>query len=171
MLAINGADLAVRGTAWLAMASYFVGALLLLKTPGSTPRFRGLRWVWAAGCEFYLWHMLAAFHFVHDWSHAEAMQHINEHAIAMTGQSAPLGIWLNYAFLAVWAFDAGWLFFSPNDYLQRAKWISRAIHGFLLFMVINGAIIFAPPAVRWPSVVALSVLAWAWFTNPACERR
>jgi hypothetical protein len=49
MLAINGADLAVRGTAWLAMASYFVGALLLLKTPGSTPRFRGLRWVWAAG--------------------------------------------------------------------------------------------------------------------------
>ena len=92
MLAINGADLAVRGTAWLAMPSYFVGAFLLLKTPGSAPRFRGLRWVWAAGCEFYLWHMLAAFHFVHDWSHAEAMQHINERAIAMTGQSAPLGI-------------------------------------------------------------------------------
>ena len=58
MLAINGADLAVRGTAWLAMATYFVGALLLLKTPGPTPRFRGLRWIWAAGCEFYLWHCL-----------------------------------------------------------------------------------------------------------------
>lgn len=73
MLAINGADLAVRGTAWFAMATYFVDALLLLTPPGPTPRFRGLRWVWAAGYEFYLWHMLAAFHFVHDWSHAEAV--------------------------------------------------------------------------------------------------
>ncbi len=45
----------------------------------------------------------------------------------------------------MWALDASWLFFTPNDYFQRAKWVSRAIHGFLLFMVINSAIVFVPP--------------------------
>jgi len=89
----------------------------------------------------------------------------------MTGQPVPLGIWFNYAFLAVWALDAGWLFFTPNNYFQRAKWVSRGIHSFLLFMVINGSIVFASPAVRWPSVAALAVLAWAWFTSPAREQR
>ena len=33
------ADLAVRGTAWLAMACYFLGAFLLLQTHGARPRF------------------------------------------------------------------------------------------------------------------------------------
>ena len=31
------ADLAVRGTAWLAMACYFLGAFLLLQTHGASP--------------------------------------------------------------------------------------------------------------------------------------
>ena len=32
------ADQAVRGTAWLAMACYFLGAFLLLQTHGAGPR-------------------------------------------------------------------------------------------------------------------------------------
>ena len=32
------ADLAVRGTAWLAMACYFLGAFLLPQTHGASPR-------------------------------------------------------------------------------------------------------------------------------------
>ena len=46
------ADLAVRGTAWLAMAGYFFGAFLILQTHGARPRFPATRWVWAIGWIF-----------------------------------------------------------------------------------------------------------------------
>ena len=39
MTSANFADLAVRSTAWLAMAFYFLGAILLPQTHGAQPRF------------------------------------------------------------------------------------------------------------------------------------
>jgi hypothetical protein len=40
MTSADFADLAVRGTAWLAMTCYFLGAFLLLQqTHGARPRF------------------------------------------------------------------------------------------------------------------------------------
>ena len=164
------ADLAVRGTAWLAMAGYFLGAFLILQTHGARPRFPATLWVWAIGCDFYFWHVIAAFHFAHDWSHAAAVQSVNERALDFTGQSAPYGIWFNYVFLAAWIIDAAWLWSDEESYLRRRRALNWGLHGFLLFMVINGAIVFAPDYVRWPSIVALAVLAWVWFTSPARGR-
>jgi len=78
------------------MACYFLGAFLLHQTHGARPRFPATRWVWTIGCDFYFWHVIAAFHFAHEWSHAAAAQSVNEHALAFTGQSAPYGIWHNF---------------------------------------------------------------------------
>ena len=49
------ADLAVRGTAWLAMACYFLGAFLLLQTHGAGPRFPLTRQ------DLALWHVFGSF--------------------------------------------------------------------------------------------------------------
>ena len=98
------------------------------------------------------------------------MQNVNERALAFTGQPAPYGIWFNYAFLAAWIIDAAWLWSDEESYLRRRRALSWGLHGFLLFMVINGAIIFAPDYVRWPGAIALAVLGWAWFTSPAHGR-
>ena len=97
------------------------------------------------------------------------MQSVNERALAFTGQSASYGIWFNYAFLAAWIIDAAWLWSDEESYLRRRA-LGWGLHGFLLFMVINGAIIFAPDYVRWPSAIALAVLGRAWFTSPARGR-
>jgi hypothetical protein len=156
-------DLAIRGTAWLAMAGYFVGAFLLLRARSRPTRPRAARWAWAAGCDLYFWHVLAAFHFRHDWSHANAVALVAQQSDQLIGRPIEAGIWFNYALMLAWAIDATWLWFDERGYFQRSKSISWALHGFILFMVINGAIVFAPAEVRWPSAAAFVVLAWAWW--------
>ena len=157
---------AIRGTAWLAMAGYFAGAFGLLR-----PRSRATRWVWAGACELYFWHIIAAFHFAHDWSHAAAVANVAEASKALIDRPVGAGIWFNYALLIVWTVDAAWLWFGDQSYFRRPKTLSYAIHGFIFFMVINGAIVFAPDYVRWPSIAACGLLVWAWSTSPARARR
>ena len=90
---------------------------------------------------------------------------------ALIGRPIGAGIWFNYALLVVWIIDAAWLWFGDQSYFRRSKALSYAIHGFIFFMVINGAIVFAPDYVRWPSIAACGLLVWAWFTSPARARR
>ena len=66
---MDGGDWAVRGTAWLALAGYFIGAFLLLS--GNS---RIAKWGWGAGCDFNCLHIIASFHFTHNWSHATAAE-------------------------------------------------------------------------------------------------
>lgn len=162
---------AIRGTAWLAMAGYFAGAFLLLRARGRQKARRASCWGWAVACDFYFWHVLAAFHFRHKWSHANAISHVAEQSNELIGRQIEAGIWFNYALLVVWIIDAAWLWFGDQSYFRRSKALSYAIHGFIFFMVINGAIVFAPDYVRWPSIAACGLLVWAWSTSPARARR
>jgi hypothetical protein len=31
--------------------------------------------MWTGACGLYFWHIIAAFHFAHDWNHAAAREH------------------------------------------------------------------------------------------------
>ena len=90
---------------------------------------------------------------------------------ALIGRPIETGIWFNYALLVVCIIAAAWLWFGDQSYFRRSKSLSYAIHGFIFFMVINGAIVFAPDYVRWPSIAACGLLVWAWVTRPARARR
>ena len=103
---------------------------------------------------------------LHDWNHAAAVASVSEASEALIGRPFGAGIWFNYALLIVWVFDAAWLWFGDRSYFRRPKALSYAIHGFIFFMMINGAIVFAPNYVRWPSVAACGLLGWAWFAGP-----
>jgi hypothetical protein len=163
---MTAGEWAIRGTVWLAMAGYFAGVYGLLR-----PRSRTTRWVWAGACELYFCHIIAAFHFAHDWNHAAAVASVSEASEALIGRPFGAGIWFNYALLIVWAFDAAWLWLGDRSYFRRPKALSYAIHGFIFFMMINGAIVFAPNYVRWPSVAACGLLGWAWFAGPTRAQR
>ena len=158
---MDGGDWAVRGTAWLALAGYFTGAFLLLR--GNR---RIAKWVWGAGCDFNCLHILAAFHFTHSWSHTAAVEHVARQSESVIGTPFGAGIWFNYLLTTLWIIDASWLWWDPESYAKRAKWIARSIHGFLFFIVVNAAVVFAPDMVRWPSAVACAALVYFWFTNP-----
>jgi len=157
------ADLAIRGTAWLATAGFFLGAFFLIKSRGKNRPASLTKWVWAGACDFYFLHIFAAFHFQHHWSHTAAVRHVAEQSQQLIGKPVEAGIWLNYALLITWAVDAGWLIVDEVGFLKRNKIISWAIHGFIIFMFINGAIIFAPDVVRWPSLAAFIFLAWSFW--------
>tara|TARA_Y100000588_G_scaffold393119_1_gene507665 strand:- start:122 stop:637 length:516 start_codon:yes stop_codon:yes gene_type:complete len=161
---MDAGDWAVRGTAWLALAGYFTGAFLLLR--GNR---RIAKWVWGSGCDFNTLHILVAFHFTHGWSHAAAVEHVARQSEAVIGTSFGAGIWFNYVFTILWIVDASWLWLKPKSYTRRKKWVAWAIHGFLFFMVMNAAVVFAPDMVRWPSAVLSLVLAVMFFRRPDSE--
>ena len=161
---MDAGDWAVRGTAWLALAGYFTGAFLLLR--GNR---RIAKWVWGSGCDFNTLHILVAFHFTHGWSHAAAVEHVARQSEAVIGTSFGAGIWFNYVFTILWIVDASWLWLKPESYTRRKKWVAWAIHGFLFFMVMNAAVVFAPDMVRWPSAVLSLVLAVMFFRRPDSE--
>lgn len=139
-------------TAWLAVACYFA-ALLAPRTS------RRRRTLWTLGWLAFVLHVVAAFHFVHHWSHAEAAASTSRRALEVTGRPAPGGIYFNYAFLFVWTLDVAWLWIAPTNYARRPWPINWIVHGFLLFIFVNATVVFGHGLVRWLGAAALVILA------------
>ena len=113
------------------------------------------RLVWLFGSLLVLAHTLIAFGATHGWSHAAAYQHTAEQTRAFTGLDWGGGLYLNELTVALWMSDALWLVFAPQSHARRPAWIGGALHAWLLFMAINGAIVFANGPTRWVSTVVL----------------
>ena len=73
------------------------------------------------------------------------------------------GVYANYAFLAVWIADAFWWWLWPASFRGRPRALDAAIRLFLLFMFVNGAIVFARGPVRIAGVAVVAALAAAWY--------
>ena len=72
------------------------------------------------------------------------------------------GIYVSYLFTLLWAADVAWWWLQPGRYTNRAAWIDRSLHGFMLFIVLNGMVVFETGAIRWAGLLGLAVLAVAW---------
>jgi hypothetical protein len=146
------------------------------------------RAVWTAGCMLFVVHVACAFHFYHHWSHQAAWQKTAEETESILGVAFGDGIYFSYLFLVLWVADVVWLWTfgsrslrspetigSPHSRSARSatavplaaggyrmpKW-RLAVHGFLLFIAVNGAIIFEGGVTRVvgvPVVLALTGLA------------
>ncbi len=124
------------------------------------------RAVWSVGCFFFLAHVATAFHFYHAWSHDAAVLETARQSAEVVGVEAGYGIYMNYLFALLWIVDAGWWWSKGHSgYLGRAKAMSVSIHGYLLFIVINGTLVFEGGLVRWFSVLALVLLFGLWLRN------
>ena len=147
----------VRWTARIAVACY-VARLMCdvggIKGTGS--QTTGRRW-WSIGCAAFLLHVIAAFHFIHHWSHAAAFEATARRTAEMTGWNSGFGVYINEAFLVLWLTDT--FFWWQDLSWPRHRRIYWAVQSVFAFLMLQATAIFGPPF--WIPVVVL-VIAFLW---------
>src|SRR6185295_15058430 len=103
---------------------------------------------WTVGALAALGHSAAAFQVRHGWSQGAALAETARQTAAVTGFDWGGGLYINYLFLALWTADAGWWWLRPATFDRRPKPLDRAVRAFLLFMFVNGAVVFAKGPIR-----------------------
>lgn len=151
-------DLLVRGSVQVSMLLYavYLAWWAATRTVASCGR---LRWIWSAGCLVFLVHVAAAFHFHHDWSHQQAYQSTAADTLETVGLEFGAGIYFSYTFALVWCLDVAWMWIWPTLHSRRAPWLSVLLHGYMLAIAVNGAIVFAAGVTRWSGLLVLLLLA------------
>ena len=132
---------------WLARASVALyAAAVLIAVAGrttTTRNFRRWRATWSSACLLLIFHILAAFHFEHGWSHSAALKHTAEQTARVTGINWGGGLYFNYAFLVLWLVDAAMLWTAASTKPSRLRRITDLA---CIFMVLNATVVFGP---RW----------------------
>ena len=72
-----------------------------------------VRLLWTVGAVLALVHVLAAFHYVHGWSHTAAVIETARRTREQIGFPVGSGVWFNYAFLLAWGLDVILSWLSP----------------------------------------------------------
>jgi hypothetical protein len=147
-----------RNTVRLSMAYYAAAALLML---GLTRRgwesnaaaVRLARLLWTLAWLAYVIHLACAFHFYHDWSHAEAVEHVRRRA--RVGE----GIFVSHLFTLLWTLDTAWWWLARRSYAARAAWIGWALHAFMSFVIFNGTVVYETGPIRWGGAVYFVIAA------------
>ena len=116
------------------------------------------RAAWTAGAVLTLAHSIAAFGVFYGWSHDTARIMTARQTLEATGFPFDGGIYVNYAFVAVWLADAAWWWASPRSYTTRPKPISWAVRGFIFFIIFNGSVVFADGWARVIGTVAVGLV-------------
>jgi hypothetical protein len=120
------------------------------------------RWLWTMAAMLMLVHSVAAFGTIYGWSHTTAVEATARQTRAVTGFESGAGIYVNYAFLVVWLSDVVWWWRAPESYTRRSAGLSRFVHGFVWFMFLNGAVIFADGWMQGLGVAAVTAVTGTW---------
>lgn len=97
--------------------------------------------LWTAGVAIYLAHVILAFTYFYQWSHAVAYRETARLTNDLFGVDWGGGIYLNYIFTAVWLADCAWWRSAPDAYGNRSRLWHVTIHGFLAFMFVNASVV------------------------------
>ena len=157
-------ELTVAWTIRASLLAYAFALLCLILYPSAKrePQHqRMIRSTWTLAWLMYVLHVLAAFHFVHHWEHQRAVEHTAEKSLQIVGIAFGGGIYFNHLLTLIWTVDVLWFWLRPASYESRSRWIAGTFHGYILFLAINGAIIFETGPARWfgiPILLALAVL-------------
>jgi hypothetical protein len=146
--------MAVAIAAWAAVECRLAGR------PASTAGWP--RVLWAVGAAAALAHAAAAFEAFYGWSHATAVAATARQTAELVGFDWGGGLYLNYVFLSVWTGDAAWWCLRPRSYTSRRVAVSAVIRGFLFFMFLNGAVVFADGWMRALGAAATAAVTVTW---------
>lgn len=113
--------------------------------------------LWTSGCLLLCVHMLLAFHVVHDWSWDHALQHTAERTADVTGLRWGGGLYINFAFAALWTADCVLLWSAYRRQTARRRSGTWTTHALLAFIVFNATVVFGPAGWWW--VLAAFLLA------------
>ena len=147
---IDPGDFVIRTTARISLAFWAVAVVLILRdSPGA-------RLIWTLAWLAFLIHVGAAFDYAHHWSHANAVQHVEE------ASGFGPGIFVSYFFMLAWTADVFWWWLARASHANRPFWVNCALHGFMVFIIVNSTVVFESGAIRWISVAALACLFLVW---------
>ncbi|MEX0936532.1 MAG: hypothetical protein WDZ59_01640 [Pirellulales bacterium] len=152
----------------LALLLYAASVVLQLGGSGDAAR-RTARHCWSLGCGAFLVHVVAAFGYVHHWSHASAYQSTAEQTAQRLGWDWGGGIYFNYAFTVLWLADVVRWWVAPQYVPPR--WYIVGLHTFFILMIFNATVVFGSPVAAWLGGVVLAALTAAAIFRVASQRR
>jgi hypothetical protein len=114
--------------------------------------------LWLLGAILSLCHSLGALIAFHHSSQAEALESTAQQTAELLGFRFGAGLYVNYAFVAIWLFDAILRLSLPIKYEQFPKIYGCFVYSFLIFIAINGAIVFKSGTVRTVGIASLLIL-------------
>ena len=159
---MSGGELFTRGTIFIALCFSVLGAASNLLA--HKPRWKQwMRWAWTFACLAYLAHVIAAFHYYHDWSHVAAYQATAQQTAAVFGLNWGGGLLINYAFTIAWVTDVAWWWWKPESYGRRPRTLVIGWRAFFLLMVFNATVVFGTRPVRWVGLVVCLALTTLWW--------
>lgn len=163
---MNRSELLTRASVWLAVSGYAIGVGLILLARGRREWLLTARLVWTIGCVAMIVHIGFAFHFYHGWSHTAAYVETARQTSDVVGIDWGGGVWINYAFVALWAFDAGSWWWNGIEAHRCRYWLLSATWQFLLvFMFFNALVVFESGVMRWLGVAIFLSLGWLWWVR------
>lgn len=158
-------DALTRNTIRLSLAWYAVALALMTRLRNAedwcafTPLGKTERWCWTWACLTFVIHVALAFHYFHRWSQTHAFEHTRE--VSGFGE----GLYISYFFTLLWTADAAAWWLAPAWYATRSPWIDRLLHGFMLFIVFNGTVIYEQGPIRWVAAVGFIAIALLWLVR------
>ncbi|MCA9188036.1 MAG: hypothetical protein KDA99_20550 [Planctomycetales bacterium] len=159
----------MKGSIRVSLLLYAASLLMMLESRtadwvAKSQRGRWMRLSWSMGLIAFLAHVAATFHYVHEWSHEDAVERTRQ--VSGFGE----GIYFSYLFTFLWMVDVVWWNFAAESYADRTVYIGWLLHGYMLFMVFNATIVFESGTLRWTAVALLVALAWRWSKLRRSER-
>ena len=155
-------ELLLRWTIRITLALY--GLLLARQIMGWRAGERLARWCWTLGFAALVGHFLTAYGQM-GWSHAAVVAHTARETEQVLGWRFSGGVWGNYLFALLWGLETVRQWTRRGRLTGTSRWIF-CLYGYLLVVVVNGAIVFAMGPIR---VVASSVClliagvaVWRW---------
>ncbi len=152
----------IRLTIWLAVAAWLLRVFVETSGRSFAVRENLIRWSWLIGALACVAHVVVAMGFGHCWSLDNAMRHTAMVTRQVLGVELPWSVFVNFAFVAWWLFDAVREFRS-----REVRPLGAVRHGVWLVMMLNGTVVFGPRYWTWvavPCVVSLAMILW-WPSN------
>jgi hypothetical protein len=158
----------VFATVWVSLLLFAAGEVGKRRVRGSGGMHRaaGFWAASAAGAALMIVHMLIAMGAVHGWSHRAAIEATAAQTRAVFGLDWGGGVFVNYAFLAVWIAELGAWRAAPGRYARWSPAIVWPLRAFNLVVIANAAIVFAAGWRRLAGAALTAGLVAIWMRRP-----
>jgi hypothetical protein len=151
-----------RATVWLALSLYVTGEIV--RVCGLEDRSGRLaRVLNSLGCAAFVAHFVCAFHFHHHWSHDAAYAETARRTANYFGWNWGGGLYFNYAFLLLWVIQSILSWIKPHNSAPGKGWPLWMVRGFVLMMIVNGAVVFVRGPMKWFGMLLCLALIWSWW--------
>ena len=149
-------------TVWIALSCYAFSVSVFLLSDGRRSWDSIARISWTIGCMSLIAHVVAAFHYYHQWSYNSALVETARLTSEVYGWYWAGGLYINFLVLAVWSADVLWWWRGFETYRQRSSIFSRSLHIFLWFIFFNATVVFESGLLRWLGILFTISIVLIW---------